>query len=170
MKFEFALIALLAVGCSNSSKVVNKQSVDYPTLPWNGSNGVAQPGPANPNDQKPSGSALVVQENNMKSASVAAVTGSVVLKAEIPTPVSRIAISLQKQENGNWKEISSTNSEPDGSFRFTLRLTSGQYRILVPESSKLYSGLQEFSLTDKPIKNMIFEVTAKNSKAPSKTK
>jgi 5-hydroxyisourate hydrolase-like protein (transthyretin family) len=68
-------------------------------------------------------------------------------------------VGLYRLNNGQWKEITRFNTETDGGFRITRKLTSGSYELRVLD--KRYDGKTAVTLTSEPVRNLILQAMVK---------
>ncbi|MBC7370037.1 MAG: hypothetical protein H7326_00630 [Bdellovibrionaceae bacterium] len=148
--FAFAFAFVLA-SCRIKEKAINH---DYDVYIPVGMQTGGQPIDAN----KPSGFDITNQA--MGQASNSAIEGKVLLNGDIPLPLSRVELSLfRKNETNQWIELTRISTGSEGEFRFTQRLTRGDYELRIADKS--YQGVLGVSLTDRPARGLILQVSRK---------
>jgi 5-hydroxyisourate hydrolase-like protein (transthyretin family) len=136
----FLAMVPFAVSCVQK-RGVNEVIVNPPILPSGGADPAANSQSFN---------------NYMGRAPIAAISGTLYLNGELPTPLARISIALFKKENGQWKEIARTSTETGGTFSFTRAMLEGDYDLQVMDSR--YLGHLPVTLTSAPQQNLILMV------------
>lgn len=154
MKYFLLALLMMSLGCSSKPTAVNSE-IDY--LPVLEDSAVATSALA-------AGASSNVQvrgrRDYLKRNPSVAISGQLLLKSEIPTPLSNTRVNLYLWANNAWKVISEMSTDIEGKFVVTQKLLPGKYQLNVMNPK--YVGVLPVTLDDKPIKDLIFEVSRKN--------
>jgi hypothetical protein len=90
---------------------------------------------------------------------VTALSGKVLLKSDMPIPLSKVRVGLFLKGPSGKKFIYEFSSDTDGSFNITRPLQKGIYELAVTDPR--YQGSMEVSLTDNPVTDVSFEISKK---------
>lgn len=140
MKTFLFFLLFLIVGCSSKNKAVNEP----PTPPLLPMAPLYSPG---------------VAQDAISRAPTSAIQGNLVLKGDIPTPLIHVQLGLYKKQNDAWTEITRFNSETDGHFSVTQKLTRGHYELRVLDPR--YSAVLPVTLEKDPVRGLIVEAEKK---------
>lgn len=138
MKILFAFLFVFSA-CSTGKKGVNEPKYQGP---WALSGGYVVSGQNEPDPRKKK----------------PAISGTVVLKSEMPQPIANIRLGIFKKKDEEWIQVLGFSTTADGRFHVVKGLEKGQYELRVLDEK--YEGSANFNLTE-PIENFIFEVTKK---------
>lgn len=133
-------VTALLIGCK-SSRGVNESAIP-PIVAAGAAMNVAEP------------QAISQGFNDyMSRTPMAAISGTLYLNGELPTPLARVQLALSKKEGNAWKEIARINTETGGTFSFTRNLPAGEYEVKVVDPR--FSGQLPVTLTTSPKQDLV---------------
>ena len=91
--------------------------------------------------------------------SKAGISGQLFLKSQISSILPNTRINLYQWQKNQWKLISELSTDIEGKFSITQALFEGRYELRV--ANPKYVGQLPVVLDEKPVKDLIFEVTLK---------
>ncbi|MBC7421260.1 MAG: hypothetical protein H7328_11080 [Bdellovibrio sp.] len=143
-KLIFAVL-FLSWACSNKPKPLNpdQHSAAYNTV-----------GNAFLNFQTPDD-----QGQTFYNGSSSAISGRIFLKNTVSSIIPNAQLELFKWSKEKWVSVIKVSTNINGEFNVTHKLYPGKYELRTV--SQKYQGILLIALDDKPIKDLIFEVSLK---------
>lgn len=139
-QFVFIVLFLVLSSCT-SKRGVNDTAMYVPVMV-----------PAAPNSYSSQTPNQAFTET-LQKAPLAAISGTLYLNGDLPTPLPRVKLALYKKEAGAWKELGNIHSEAGGVFSFTRSLPPGEYSVRI--SDHRYVGVLPVILEAAPKQDLV---------------